>query len=194
MSRVAVTGVCVGLLVVLIACAGGESASDPAPADRGQVARAADGAEPGKLRNPTVDRRGPLPDGGAASCVETYTPGAVAKRAFAFDGVVVELGPSVSDRGDEADLGLPGVTFEVREWFSGGRGDDTVTVDVQPPTTGSDNPSDPGYAYGRGSRLLVSGESRWGGAALASPIAWGCGFSRYYDPETAKAWRDTLAR
>lgn len=194
MRRVALTGACLGLLVVLSACADGETVGDKAPAGQGDVARAVDGVEPDKLRNPTVDRRGPLPDGGAASCVETYTPRAVAKRAFAFDGVVVEVGPSVSDRGDEGDLGLPGVTFEVREWFSGGRGDDTVTVDVQPPTTGSDNPSDPGYAYGRGSRLLVSGESRWGGASLESPIAWACGFSRYYDPETAKAWRDILAR
>ena len=53
---------------------------------------------------------------------ESYTPGAVARRGFAFDGVVVAVGTSVSDRSDDADLGLPGVTFEVREWFSGGRG------------------------------------------------------------------------
>ncbi len=194
MRRVAVTGVFVGLLAVLGACAAGESAGDKAPASQGNVARAPDGPEPDNLRNPTADRRGPLPDGGAASCVEAYAPRAVSKRAFAFDGVVVEVGASVSDRGDEADLGLPGVTFEVGEWFSGGRGDDTVTVDVQPPTTGAENPSDPGYAYGLGSRLLVSGEPRWGGSPLDAPIAWGCGFSRYYDPETAKAWRDTLAR
>jgi hypothetical protein len=60
-------------------------------------------------------------------------------RAFAFDRVVVEGGCSVSDRGDEAYLRLPGVTFRVREWFSGGR-DATVTVDIQPPTTGSAEP------------------------------------------------------
>jgi hypothetical protein len=106
---------------------------------------------------------------------------------------VLAVAGSVSDRGDEADLGLPGVTFGVREWFSGGRGD-TVTVDVQLPTTGSSDPSDPGYGYGVGSRLLVSGEARWGGSPLEFPIAWGCGFSRYYDPETATAWRDALAR
>ena len=143
------------------------------------------------MRDPTADRTGPLPDGGAVSCVETYAPGAVSKRAFAFDGVVVDVGPSVSDRGDEGDLGLPGVTFEVREWFSGGRGD-TVTVDVQSTTTNSADPSEPGDAYGVGSRLLVSGEARWGGSSLEAPIAWGCGFSRYHDEETAKAWRDAL--
>jgi len=115
--------------------------------------------------------------------------------------VVLDVGPSVSDRGDGADLGLPGVTFKVREWFSGGRFD-TVTVDMQSVAAGPADPSDPtysdpeyaGYAYGVGSRLLVSGEARWGGSALQSPIAWGCGFNRYYDPETASAWRDALAR
>ena len=191
---VTLAGVCIALLTVLSACADGETVRDIAPAGRGDVARASDGVEPDELRNLTADRRGPLPGGGVASCVETYAPRTVSKRAFAFDGVVVEVGPSVSDRGDEADLGLPGVTFEVQEWFSGGGGDGTVTVDMQPPTTGSEEPSDPELAYGLGSRLLVSGEARWGGSPLESPIAWGCGFSRYYDPETAKAWREALAR
>jgi hypothetical protein len=59
---------------------------------------------------------------------------------------------------------------------------------------GSADPSDPGYAYGAGSRLLVSGEARWGGSPLEHPIAWGCGFSRNYDPETATTWRDVLMR
>jgi len=76
--------------------------------------------------SPTAGRSGPLPDGGAASCVEAYSPQAVEGRSFAFDGEVLGVGPSVSDRGDSADLDLPGVTFTVREWFSGGRGD-TVT-------------------------------------------------------------------
>ncbi|GAA2153855.1 hypothetical protein GCM10009844_38930 [Nocardioides koreensis] len=106
---------------------------------------------------------------------------------------MLDIGASVSDRGDDADMKLPGVTFEVREWFSGGRGD-TVAVDMQPPTTGSNSAEDPGDAYGIGSRLLVSGEARWGGSPLNSPIAWGCGFSRYYDPQSATAWRDAFAR
>lgn len=193
MRGVALTGVCLGLLAFAGACAGGVADNDMGPATQKSDVRVLDGAGPEKSRNPTADRRGPLPDGGAASCVESYAPKAVRERAFAFDGVVVAVGRSVSDRGDEVDLGLPGVTFEVREWFSGGRGD-TVTVDVQPPTTGSGDPSDPEYAYGVGSRLLVSGEARWGGSPLESPIAWGCGFSRYYDPGTVIAWRDALAR
>lgn len=191
--RVALTGAFLGLLAAVSACAGEGAASDTGAASQEGDARVLGGSGPDGSQNPTADRRGPLPDGGAASCVESYDPKAVMGRAFAFDGVVVAVGDSVSDRGDEADLGLPGVTFEVREWFSGGRGH-TVTVDVQPPTTGSTDSSDPGYAYGVGSRLLVSGEARWGGSPLESPIAWGCGFSRYYDPETATAWRDALAR
>jgi hypothetical protein len=192
MQRLALTGACLGLLAALGACSGEVTASDSGTAQQKGDIRVLDEDEPDDSRNPTANRRGPLSDGGAASCVESYAPEAVTGRAFAFDGVVVEVGPSVSDRGDEADLGLPGVTFEVREWFSGGRAD-TVTVDMQTPTTGSANPSDPEYAYVIGSRLLVSGEARWGGSPLEYPIAWGCGFSRYYDPETAAAWHAALA-
>lgn len=95
----------------------------------------------------------------------------------------------MTDRGDEADLGLLGVTFEVREWFAGGRGE-RVTVDLQP----VGGLEDPGPAYGVGSRLLVSGEARWGGAPMKAPIAWGCGFTRYHDAATATAWREALVR
>ncbi|KGN32192.1 hypothetical protein N802_11205 [Knoellia sinensis KCTC 19936] len=124
-----------------------------------------------------------------ASCVEGYSPAALSGRAFAFDGVVVEIGPSVSDRGD-LDLNYPGVTFKVQEWFSGGRAD-TVTVDLPVANTVAygEIPED---AYGVGTRLLVSGEPRWDGSPLDAPIAWACGFTRYYDPETAAAWRAAL--
>ncbi len=205
MKRIVGTTVCVVLMSVVAACGGNTGNSGLVPASdtkgvrdtgsaRGQSDTRAVGKNESELpRNPTADRTGALPDGGAASCVESYAPDALTGRAFAFDGVVLDIGPSVSDRGDGADLGLPGVTFKVREWFSGGRAD-TVTVDVQPPTTGSADPSDPVHAYGIGSRLLVSGEARWGGSALEAPIAWGCGFTRYYDLETAMAWHDALAR
>lgn len=193
MRRVALTGACLGLLAAVSACTSEGTASDTRAASQEGDVRILDGPGRDGSQNPTADRRGPLPDGGTVSCVESYDPKAVTGRAFAFDGVVVAVGESVSDRGDEADLGLPGVIFEVREWFSGGRGD-TVTVDVEPPTRGSEDLADPGYAYGVGSRRLVSGEARWGGSPLKSPIAWGCGFSRYYDSETAMAWRDAFAR
>ena len=51
-----------------------------------------------------------------------------------------------------------------------------------------------GYVYDIGSRLLVSGEPRWEGSPLDAPIAWGCGFARYYDPQTAAVWRTTIVR
>ena len=106
----------------------------------------------------------------------------------------MSVGPSVSDQGGEADLELPGVTFEVREWYVDGTGD-TVTVDM--PWTARD--ADVGLltrgdAFGTGSRLLISGEPRWGGAPLDAPIAWSCGFSRYYDEKTASTWQETFGR
>lgn len=154
------------------------------------VALGACGDDEGDGRaNPTAGRTGPLPDGQTAGCVENYSPAAVARRAFAFDGVVVGVGSSVSDRGDEGDLGLPGVTFEVVEWFSGGS-QATVTVDMQRSGHTSAGMSELGRAYGIGSRLLVSGEARWGGSDLESPIAWTCGFTRYYDAQTASAWNN----
>lgn len=141
-----------------------------------------DAAAPATPPAPSSNRRhSDTSNAAAASCVEAYSPDAVASRAFAFDGVIVSLGRSVSDRGDGADLGLPGVTFEVREWFVGGA-NGTVTVDMQLPTE----------ELQVGSRLLVSGEARWGGAPLESPIAWGCGFSIAYDSAEASAWRSAV--
>jgi hypothetical protein len=126
------------------------------------------------------------------SCVDTYTPMAALSHAFAFDGEVVALGQSVSNRSDDADLDMVGVTFAVHEWFAG-RSGDTFTVDMLPPDQGSDGSSESGPAYAVGSRLLVSGEPRWGGQPDESPIAWTCGFTRYYDQETAEQWRAAAA-
>lgn len=168
MSRVGSVSVGLVLAFVLTACAD-DGSSDTS--DR-----------------PRASRTGSLPDNGSASCVESYTPQAVAARSFAFDGEIVKIGPSVSDRGDGGDLNLPGVTFKVHEWFAGGK-TDIVTVDIQSPATGSGLSKDGDDAYGVGSRLLVSGEARWGGSPLNHPIAWACGFSRYFDPETAAEWR-----
>lgn len=147
----------VPLLALVVACGGQQpQESDP-------------------TRTPAPSATGAFGDEEAtASCVESYSPGAVAGRAFAFDGTVLSVGPSVSDRGDDADLDLPGVTFDVHEWFVG-EGPDRFTVDL----AGAEP----------GTRLLVSGEERWGGGALAQPIAWGCGFTRYHDEQTADAWR-----
>lgn len=179
-----VTGTLLGLALILTACGGdAESTASRRSSDGSPVASA--GSEP------ALDNEGgPLPDGGAVSCVESYSPETLQKRAFAFDGIVIRLGPSVSDRGDDGDLNLAGITFEVREWFVGGDADE-VTVDLQSVGEGT---AEGDLPFQVGTRLLVSGEPRWGGAPLDSPIAWGCGFSRYYDEQTATAWRESTTR
>lgn len=139
---------------------------------------------------------GPLNPGAAASCAVEYSPTSVTGRAFAFDGTVTAIGPARSNRASVdlgaareglAPLDLVAATFSVNQWYRGGSGS-TVTVDFTPPEVGHVM-DESGPSYGVGTRLLVSGESRWGGAALTDAIAWGCGFTRYYDKATADSWR-----
>jgi hypothetical protein len=167
----AVSAMCVVLAPAMSSCGGGDRAPGSADASAGET-------EP---VDPTAGRSGSLADDVVESCVESYTPTAVADRAFAFEGVVIDIGQSVSDRGDGGDLSLPGVTFQVNQWFEGGDGS-IFTVDLQAPEG----------SYGIGSRLLVSGESRWGEPDLTDAIAWGCGFTRYYDAETAQSWENAF--
>jgi len=141
------------------------------------------------VENPTRHLTGPLPASGAASCVEQYGPEGVADRAFAFDGNVIGIDPGQSNRPGYGSLDLAAVTFAVNEWFSGGKSA-TVTVGMDPPAEHSLREGVPSYAIG--SRLLVSGEPRWGGAPLDNAIAWGCDFTRYYDAPTANAWRKAI--
>jgi hypothetical protein len=127
-----------------------------------------------------------LPDGGAASCIEQYTPQAVGHRAFAFDGNVTSIG--AAEGTDANDLGYVPVTFAINEWFHGAD-TATFTVDMASPEVTSQETSVSGGSYAVGSRLLVSGEQRWGGAAPDDAVAWGCGFTRYFDQQTAEHWR-----
>ena len=193
--RVAVAAVAAGLVVTGGGVAAAQWASGPAD-DSSLVSEpgADPSGEPGA--SPTGPaRRGPLGQGGtsSASCIEEYTPRAVTERAFAFDGVVTAIGPSVTDGGGEADLDYAGVTFRVERWYAGGSAD-TVTVDLPPPAEQQVRSDDFDPTYGIGTRLLVSGESRWGGDdPLAAPLGWTCGFTRYYDEATAAAWADAFA-
>lgn len=43
-----------------------------------------------------------------------------------------------------------------------------------------------------GSRLLVCGESRLGGAAMDDPVAWACGFTRRYNQADAPIWEQAF--
>jgi hypothetical protein len=92
------------------------------------------------------------------------------------------------DRSGFGKLHYAAVTFSVDEWFQGGS-EPTITVDMQPPIfVGEGSPS-----YGVGTRLLVSGEPRWGGKPLDDAIVWGCGFTRCYTPQTADAWHEAAS-
>lgn len=130
-------------------------------------------------------RHGGLPGSGLASCAASYTIATLRQRAFAFDGTVIRIGEPITNLPGRAPLPLAGVTFSVNHWYRGGTAHD-VTVDLAPPNT-EQEPS-----YSTGTRLLVTGEPRWGGTPLNNPIAWACGFTRYWDPATAEVWRRSL--
>ncbi|GAA1178908.1 hypothetical protein GCM10009584_20720 [Ornithinimicrobium humiphilum] len=164
----------VGLTFVLAACG---------VVDNGDALQS-DGAVKAPSSDTSPGTQEDLAGGGSGACVEFYSPDALRSRAFAFDGTVVRVGPSVSDRGDAGDLGMPGVTFAVNEWFLGGASEE-ITVDMQ----GLGETGEGDLLIREGSRLLLSGEPRWGGGPLDQPVAWGCGFSRLYDEDTAASWR-----
>ncbi|HYN94734.1 MAG TPA: hypothetical protein VES42_12870 [Pilimelia sp.] len=128
---------------------------------------------------------------GAAQCVKTYSPETLAEQAFAFDGTVTGIGPAQTERSPHAaPVDLRSVTFQVHTWFKGGSAG-TAVVDMSPPAAGAgtgDAMSEHVPAYQIGTRLLVSGTPRWGGAPLVDPIAWGCGFTRYHSPSMAAGW------
>ena len=146
-------------------------------------------ANPTQASEPTQspERQGDVfGTGMASSCVEEYSPKTVTGRAFAFDGRVVNIAERRSGN-DEADPYVP-VTFTVSRWFRGGHGDQ-ITVAMFPPEahTTVDNAS-----YAVGSRLLVSGEDRWGSSLLDNPIAWACGFTRWYNQADAQVWEQAF--
>jgi hypothetical protein len=131
----------------------------------------------------TPERQGDVFGSGiAASCVEPYSPQTLAKRSFAFDGTVLSVGkPSAS--GSEVIDPYVAVVFHVNRWYRGGNGD-RVTVAMFPPNVHTSVNA----TYDVGSRLLVSGEPRFGGVQLNDPISWACGFTRWYNETDARTW------
>lgn len=115
------------------------------------------------------------------SCVEAYSLAALASRSFAFDGEVTEISP-----GNQ-------VTFRVFEWFAGGEGDRVTIQMYAAPDSSAGVPSEFGPEYAEGTRMLVSGEPRWGGAPLNDAIAWSCGFSRVYSLDAATEWDEATS-
>ncbi len=170
-------------LLLLAACSGAEpTALQPAPT-----------ATTSSPSSTAETRTGPIGDrsNAAASCAEGYSPTALANTAFAFDGTVTDIGPGTTNKPGRGQLDTAAVTFTVNEWFSGGSSD-TVTVDLIRPTVDAGSAETP--VYEEGTRLLVSGEPRWGGEPLDDPIAWTCGdFTRYYEEAVADEWRRATA-
>jgi hypothetical protein len=112
-----------------------------------------------------------------ASCASNQ--GTVTDRAFAFDGTVL------ATRG-RPDL----VTFRVHRWYAGGhRRRITVEMAVSPRSAAWNDASEYPPPHSVGTRLLVSGEPRWGGPPLRDPYAWACGFTVPYQPAEAASWR-----
>ncbi len=140
---------------------------EPTDPDAGDGPRP-DGGQPPADSEQAAPRTGAVELGPRAPCDATYSATEVGSRDFAFDGTITSIVGDV-------------VTFEPREWFVGERDlRATTSVGMAPPT--DPGPSETGPAYGVGDRLLVSGDDR---------IAWGCGFTRYYDTGTARAWRNS---
>ncbi|WP_143099854.1 hypothetical protein [Nocardioides psychrotolerans] len=135
----------------------------------------------------TETATGPLTSSSMASCVEDYAAQGVARRGFAFDGTVVSIAEGTTNRPGKGRIGTAGVTFAVGTWYVGGSTSE-VTIDMASPGGGPRLDEVP-PTYEIGTRLLVSGESRWGEGVLQDGLAWGCGFTRYYDTKTADEWR-----
>ncbi|WP_040339553.1 hypothetical protein [Candidatus Blastococcus massiliensis] len=127
---------------------------------------------------------GPLPTAEAASCPE-YSPALVAQQDFALDGTVTEIGAprfGPEPAGSAPDTYLE-VTFRVHGWYRGGTGE-TVSLHLENPYT--QLPEGSPDTYFVGTRLLVSGvASEIEGQGL---IGQGCGFTRYFDAQTAAEW------
>ena len=110
----------------------------------------------------------PGASGGIASCVEPYSPTAVANRAFAFVGTVTAID------GER-------VTFSVDRAFRGAEAG-TITLDA-PGMTGTTITSAGGPNLAVGERYLVAGDDHF---------AWGCGYTQPYDDAVAAEWAAAL--
>ena len=130
----------------------------------------------------------------SASCAESYGLATLKKRAFAFDGTVSRITTMQPPADGSGALdGYVTVTFTVNEWFRGGE-QGTLTLDMGGSMGGSLVVEDQELSYGVGTRLLVSGEPRFGGSPLKAAVAWGCGFTRYYDKGTAASWHQAFSQ
>lgn len=181
-----------GTAVVVLAAwgiVGGSTSAEPPASLVGAPASTATHT-PSAMSDPTpggtvIQGAGPVGGDDMASCAFGYSAQTLAERAFAFDGVVIAIGPA---GGSGYPLQDSVVTFAVNHWYRGGSAAE-VSLDMWQPATWPVQPdSEWGPSYGIGTRMLVSGEPRWGGEPLDDPVVWSCGFTRYYDESTAALW------
>jgi hypothetical protein len=136
----------------------------------------------------TAARSGALPDSGMADCAPPESLAAVAAQSMSFDGTVTTIAEDAQTADPSARNAT--VTFKVNEWFRGGSGA-TATAIMSAPLPANLIVSEAGPAYTVGTRLLVSGQAI-GGPGNGRLQAWGCGYTRYYDEQTATAWRQAI--
>lgn len=127
---------------------------------------------------------GAEPVGDAASCVEVYEPNTFANRSFAFDGTISSIEVRTDPQLPAGEQEIPWVMFDVHQWFLGG---ETKTIGVWVENLHMETSSGT-IEVEPGTRLLVSGEPRWGGAPLDDAIAWPCGFTRPWSEELSSEW------
>ena len=177
--------------VVLVATfVGTHLASDPAP---GRLTAATPNVSPSS-QQPAASGASQDPGSSISNfkCVETYDLTSLKGRDFAFDGTVSGIAAIQPPQAEtDARAGYLAVTFIVHEWFRGGD-QATVTVDMLPGSVQGVTSFPAGASFGVGTRLLVSGEPRFGGGPLQAPVAWPCGFTHLFDQVTAVAWRQAF--
>jgi hypothetical protein len=189
--RLALT--CTVLAVLATACGGQGSTKQASPGERpeGVTASSPTPSEPSGLAAART-RTGPVGNDAGALCAQGYAPAGISTRSFAFDGTVTDISPGTSNKPGKGQMDTVAVSFSVTEWWRGGSGF-TATVDMPRPGTARHENDESPPAFQVGTRLLVAGEPRWGGAPLEDAIAWPCGFTRYYDERTAAEWRAATA-
>lgn len=166
------------VVAVAVAAGWGDQAPRTTPHIAASASATASGT--GQPAGPSGDVYGP---NASLKCVEEYTDKNLAKRAFAFDGAVTAIG-----KPDRDGLYVP-VTFQVAHWYRGGSGA-AVVVEMLVPDRETTVESTP---FRVGSRLLVSGQARFSGDPTKDPVAWACGFTRWYAESDAAVWQRAFA-
>jgi hypothetical protein len=112
--------------------------------------------------------------GGIGSCAEQFSMENLAKRSFAFDGVIRSI---VVPEG-ETDQPTQ-VTFGVRRWYKGGSGDvlELRTYERPGAISSASLGQEDTVQLEEGQRILGSGED---------DFLWSCGFSMLYTPHNAE--------